>query len=246
MNDADRSIERLAQIISYAQSLVVLTGAGVSAASGVPTFRGTGGLWREHRPEELATPQAFAADPELVWEFYNWRRDLISRVEPNPAHEAIAALEDRFKDFVLITQNVDGLHRLAGSRRMLELHGCIWRTRCTDCDYITEDRSPLQGLPRCPDCNGMLRPDVVWFNEPVTQIQEAARLAAQADVMLVAGTSAVVQPAAGLALVTREAGGKVAVVNLEPTPLSGMADVALHGPADEILPRVVSLLRDMD
>jgi NAD-dependent deacetylase len=156
------------EAVRDAWSVVALTGAGISAESGVPTFRGEGGLWRQYRAEELATPHAFRRDPSLVWEWYDWRRQLIGDCRPNAAHRTLVEMETHFDDFVLVTQNVDGLHRLAGSRNVVELHGDIWRMRCTsDCSAGWEDRtSPLPGVPaRCPSCGALARPDVVWFGE---------------------------------------------------------------------------------
>ena len=225
--------------------MAVLSGAGISAESGVPTFRGPGGLWQNHRPEDLATPEAFARDPELVWRWYNWRRGLIAACRPNPAHHALAALEGRGVELTLITQNVDGLHRLAGSRNLLEIHGSIWRVRCTSCAHAGEDRDPdLPATPACPQCGGLLRPDVVWFGESLDPdlLARAWGAAERAEVMLVVGTSAVVQPAASLAEVAGRAGATVIEVNLEPTPNTGRVDIALLGPAGEILPRLVEPL----
>jgi len=220
----------------------VLTGAGISAESGVPTFRGADGLWKNHRATDLATPQAFAADPELVWEFYNWRRGLIGKVTFNAAHQALVTLEERVPAFTLITQNVDGLHLLAGSRNVLEIHGNLWKVRCTRCGRIRLDRNPDMGRrPVCEECGGLLRPHVVWFGESLDpdllgRAVEAARIS---QVMLVIGTSAVVQPAASLALEAKAAGARVAEINLEPTGQSGTMDYALHGKAGEIVPRLV-------
>ncbi len=154
--------ERLAQ----ARAITVLTGAGISADSGVPTFRGTDGLWRNYRAEDLATPEAFERDPRLVWEWYNWRRELIASKRPNPAHEAVVELERRCPQFWLITQNVDGLHRAAGSRKISEIHGNIWMVRCTACRSVEENREvPIALLPECRRCGGLLRPHIVWFGE---------------------------------------------------------------------------------
>ncbi len=222
--------------------MVALTGAGVSAESGVPTFRGPGGLWENHRPEELATPQAFARDPALVWRWYNWRRELISRCQPNPAHLALASSERPGRDFTLITQNVDGLHRQAGSSAPLEIHGNLWRTRCLGCGQVREERRlDLPAPPQCASCGGLLRPDVVWFGENLDGdlLDRAWQAAQEAQVMLVAGTSAVVQPAASLALVAKRAGAYVIEVNLEPTPNSGQVDLSLQGQAGDILPRLL-------
>ncbi len=225
-----------------ASRVAVLTGAGISAESGIPTFRGAGGLWRQFRPEQLATPEAFARDPVLVWQWYDWRRALVARAEPNPGHLALVELE-RCKDaFTLVTQNVDGLHDRAGSRAVVKIHGDIWRMRCTACSGETRDeRVPLPEIPpRCP-CGGLLRPAVVWFGEPLPpeawRLAEAA--ARTADVFLVVGTSAAVYPAAGLAWLAKSAGARVIEVNLDETDLSGAADCSLRGQAGELLPQLI-------
>ncbi len=220
--------------------VLVLTGAGVSAESGIPTFRGPEGMWRTFRPEDLATPAAFRQDPTLVWEWYDWRRQRIVACRPNPAHETLVEMEAALPDFTLVTQNVDGLHRAAGSRRVLELHGNIWRVRCTACGRLEEDRRvPLpQVPPRCV-CGGLLRPDVVWFGEPLPHdVLEAAWSAAtRCRWVLVIGTSAVVQPAASLPAIARQSGARLVEVNLADTPLTPLADEVLRGPAAEVLPR---------
>lgn len=226
-------------IPSEEDSLVVLTGAGVSAESGVPTFRGTGGLWRQFRTEDLATPQAFARDPTLVWEWYDWRRGLIAACQPNAAHRVLAEMESAFPRFLLVTQNVDRLHQRAGSRRVVELHGSIWRVRCVREGTVGEDfRVPLPEIPPRCECGALLRPDVVWFGEmlPEGAMRRAAEAAAACTVMLVVGTSAVVQPAASLPRMARSHGARVIVVNPEPTPLSDVADEVWMGPAGEVLP----------
>ena len=221
--------------------MAVLTGAGVSAESGVPTFRGEDGLWRNYRAEDLATPYAFRRDPELVWEWYNWRRGLIGPCKPNAAHHTLVEMESHFEDFTLITQNVDGLHRLAGSRNLVELHGNIWRMRCTQgCRSGWEDRSDaLEIPPHCPDCGALARPDVVWFGEslPARALEEAFAAAGRCQVMLVVGTSAMVQPAASLPLVTLQRGGYVVEVNPHPTQLSEVVDEVVREPAAVALPR---------
>jgi NAD-dependent deacetylase len=220
--------------------VVALTGAGISAESGVPTFRGHGGLWRSFRPEELATPGAFRRDPRLVWEWYDWRRGLIASCEPNAAHRALAEMEAALPEFTLITQNVDGFHQSAGSRQILELHGNIWRTRCTGCGRVTENyQVPLPELPpRCPECEALLRPDVVWFGELLSpDVLDAAWTATEGcSLMLVIGTSAVVQPAASLPVVALRNGARVIEVNPRETPLSAHAHQLLRGPAAEVLP----------
>jgi NAD-dependent deacetylase len=243
-DDPESPLERAAGILRAAERVAVLTGAGVSAESGVPTFRGAGGLWEGHRVEDVATPEAFERDPVLVWRFYNARRAGLRAVRPNPAHHALAALEDRLGPgrFALITQNVDGLHRAAGSRHVLEVHGSIARVRCTGCRLV-EDRAgeALEDLPHCRKCEALLRPDVVWFNEMLPQDvwEEAVAAARQCDCFLVVGTSAVVYPAAGLVGMARAGGARVIEVNLDATPVSGQVDIGLYGPAGEVLPRLV-------
>lgn len=225
--------------IASARSITVLTGAGISADSGVPTFRGADGLWRNFRAEELATPEAFERDPGLVWEWYNWRRELIATKHPNNAHLAIASLESRWNDFWLITQNVDGLHRAAGSTKLSEIHGNIWMVRCTGCGTVTENHQiPLPLLPHCGRCGELLRPHIVWFGESLHEA-DLARCAKQlqaCDVLLVIGTSGVVYPAAGFASIAKEAGAYVIEVNLDPTPQSDLVDIALHGRAKDLVP----------
>jgi NAD-dependent protein deacetylase/lipoamidase len=238
-------VERAAQAagrLRSARRVLVLTGAGVSAESGVPTFRGPGGLWRQYRPEDLATPEAFARDPRLVWEWYASRREVLAPLRPNAAHRAIAALEARTPEFLLATQNVDGLHAVAGSERMVELHGTIWRLRCTACARASEDRRvPLPEVPPRCGCGALLRPDVVWFGEslPEEAVARAREAAEEADVVLVVGTSSLVYPAAALPRIARAAGAFVIEVNPEDTPLSAAADVALRGTAAALVPALV-------
>ena len=224
--------------------MTVLTGAGVSAESGVPTFRGADGLWRRYRAEDLATPEAFRRDPRLVWEWYDWRRQLIARCQPNLAHRAVAFLERHAREFLLITQNVDGLHRLAGSLRMVELHGNLWRVRCVEEGKTTANLAvPLPAIPPRCECGALLRPDVVWFGEglPPAALREAFEYAERCDVFLVVGTSAVVQPAASLPVIARRHGAYVVEVNLEATPLTPLAHESHHGKAAEILPALLGL-----
>ncbi len=236
-------MEQTRQWLREASRVAVLTGAGISAESGIPTFRGAGGLWRQFRAEELATPEAFRRDPRLVWEWYDWRRGLIAAASPNAGHLALAELERRKPGLALMTQNVDGLHERAGSRNVLKLHGDIWTLRCTGCLRERRDeRTPLPELPPRCDCGALLRPGVVWFGEPLpAEIWEAAEEAARtAEVFLVVGTAAVVYPAAGLALRAKAAGAKVIEVNPEETPFSGTVDCSLRGRAGEVLPQLLS------
>jgi NAD-dependent deacetylase len=222
--------------------VVALTGAGISAESGIPTFRGAGGLWKQYRAEELATPAAFARDPKLVWEWYNWRRGVIAKASPNPGHAAVAALECKVEDFTLLTQNVDGLHQRAGSRRILPIHGDIWTLRCVECLGERRDlRESLDELPPRCECGGLLRPGVVWFGEPLPpQVWEDAEQATRrAQVFLVIGTSALVYPAAGLIPLAKRSGAKIVEINVAETPFSPGVDFSLRGPAGEILPRLI-------
>jgi NAD-dependent deacetylase len=247
-SDLDSALDRAAAALRSARAVAVLTGAGVSAESGVPTFRDADGLWEGHRIEDVATPFAFRRDPKLVWQFYNLRRANARAVKPNAGHLALARLEDRHAErFTLVTQNVDGLHRVAGSRNILEIHGCLHRTRCTGCGLV-EDRGleELPPLPTCGDCSALLRPDIVWFHEPLPgDVWEQAVVAAmECDVLLVVGTSAVVYPAASLIPIAREKDRPAAVIefNLTPTEASTLADIGVYGPSGQTLPRVIERL----
>jgi NAD-dependent deacetylase len=223
--------------------VAVLTGAGISAASGIPTFRGKqDGLWSRYRPEDLATPEAFARDPELVWRWYDWRRGIIADHEPNAAHAALATLQDRVR-LTVVTQNVDGYHQQAGSRGVVEYHGSIWRLRCSGCGREAEDRRvPLPECPRCADCGARLRPGVVWFGEGIPpEAHEAAVLAAaRSAVFLVVGTAGAVYPAAGLVDLARSRGAYVVEFNLEPSALTPRVDLFVPGSADATVPRLVA------
>jgi len=237
-----------ANVLRRSRSLAILTGAGISAESGVPTFRASDGLWEGHRIEDVATPDGFAHNPQLVWQFYNARRDGLTRVEPNPGHHALVALEQRFAPhFALITQNVDNLHLRAGSQRVYELHGNLQRTRCLGCERV-EDRGleVLGERPVCPHCGHFLRPDIVWFHEMLPQDIWGAALEAvhDCDVMLVVGTSAVVHPAAGLVPLARRKRPPATVIeiNLIPSAVQDVVDIGLYGPAGEILPAILQLL----
>lgn len=237
MPGSDFSI--LKERLAAARSITILTGAGISADSGVPTFRGVEGLWRNFRAEDLATPEAFERDPRLVWEWYNWRRELIASKKPNEAHAALARLEARTQNFHLITQNVDGLHRLAGSKKLHELHGDIWKVRCTSCSLVTDNRDvPLSLLPYCRTCNGLLRPHIVWFGETLDRqiLAESFQAAASCEVMMIVGTSGLVYPAAMLMPSAKSNGAFVAEVNLDSTAYSSDVDLSLQGRAKEIIP----------
>jgi len=237
----------LIQQIATAVRVCVLTGAGVSAESGVPTFRDAQtGLWEKFKPKDLATPSAFQRNPKLVWEWYAWRRKLVSGVQPNPAHMALAEMERLFPRFHLIPQNVDGLHQRAGSRNVLELHGNITRTKCFDEGTVVDEwPESAEVPPRCPRCGGMLRPDVVWFEEPLPEreITEAFAASRACDVFLCIGTSAVVYPAASLPIEALEAGATVVEVNPEPTPFTHRAHFVLAGPAGKVLPELVAAVK---
>ncbi|MFQ5656519.1 MAG: NAD-dependent deacylase [Candidatus Methylomirabilales bacterium] len=241
----ESTIAAVGQRLKAATSVAVLTGAGISAESGIPTFRDPGGLWQQYRPEDLATPEAFRRDPRLVWEWYDWRRQKIAAASPNPGHHALAKMETIFADFILITQNIDGLHRAAGSQNLVELHGCIWQVRCLAEGTIRENREvPLKVLPPSCACGSLLRPDVVWFGEPLSGETQAQAFAAAGspDAFLTVGTSALVQPAASLPLLAKDRGAFVVEINPAPTPITPFVDRHLEGHAGSILPQIISIL----
>ena len=233
----------LIRFLTSAARVVVLTGAGASQQSGLRTFRDAQtGLWAQYKPEDLASPEAFARDPKLVWDWYAWRREAIKGVRPNPGHYALVEMEKRVSQFTLITQNVDGLHRFAGSKNVLELHGNIQRVRCSECGLFTETwGDDTESVPTCAACGGLLRPDVVWFGEslPRTELEAAVNASRTAHVYLSIGTSGVVQPAASLAYAARNNGSVVIEINAEPTRLTPKADFAFHGKSGEILPELL-------
>jgi len=234
------------ELISHlrkADRVAVLTGAGVSQESGLRTFRDAQtGLWAQYKPEDLASPEAFARDPKLVWDWYAWRREAIKSARPNPGHYALAEMESRFSDFTLITQNVDGLHRIAGNKRIHELHGNMQRVRCSACGRFAETWGDDSiEVPRCKTCGGLLRPHVVWFGEalPRSELEAAVEAARASQVFFSVGTSGVVQPAAALPFAAHNKGAVVVEINLEPTPLTEKADYFLQGKSGEALPQLV-------
>ncbi|MEX5214579.1 MAG: NAD-dependent deacylase [Nitrospiraceae bacterium] len=236
-------ISEVRERLTQARRVTVLTGAGISADSGVPTFRGTDGLWRNFRAEDLATPEAFKRDPRLVWEWYNWRRELIATKQPNQAHEALTILEGQVKDFWLITQNVDGLHRAAGSTKLSEIHGNIWKVRCTGCGTIEDNRDvPMRLLPSCSGCGSLLRPHIVWFGESLApeDINRSYAALEGCEVLLIVGTSGLVYPAASFAPIAKSAGAFVVEVNLDSTPSSNLVDISLQGRAKDLVPLLIS------
>ncbi len=245
--DLSDNLACAARLLRTAARVAVLTGAGISAESGLSTFRGAGGLWEGHRVEEVATPTAFRRNPELVWRFYNMRRAALAAVQPNAGHAALAALEGRFGPggFTLVTQNVDGLHQEAGSRNVLEIHGTLRQTRCTGCDVVTDrGAEALAEQPVCDVCGALLRPNVVWFEEalPHEVWKRAEDAVATCDCLLVVGTSAVVYPAAGLINLARREGAAVVEVNVVPSQASGGVDVLLLGPSGSLLPELIKRL----
>jgi NAD-dependent deacetylase len=230
-------------LLRAARHVVVLTGAGVSAESGIPTFReAQTGLWAQYDPQELATPQAFVKKPRLVWEWYAWRRTLVSAAKPNAGHIALAEMARHVARFDLITQNVDGLHQLAGSTDVIELHGNLHRTKCFREEIVIDEWADTGEVPpRCPRCGDRLRPDVVWFGEvlPGDALHAASEAATECDVFFSIGTSGVVEPAASLARIAMQHGAKVIEINPVATPLTSMVTFALQAPSGEVLPALL-------
>ena len=245
------TIAQLAKRIQSAHGISVLTGAGISAASGVPTFRGEDGLWKSYSPQELATPEAFRRDPRLVWEWYDWRRGLISKCRPNAAHDVLALWSKRYPGFTLITQNVDGLHEKAGTENVIRFHGSIWEVFCQDrCPSSPErwvdETVPLEKIPPpCPYCGGLIRPAVVWFGEGIeSEVLGKSAAALDCDIFMTVGTAAVVYPAAGLVSTAHQRGAFTVEINLESTPASGAVDLSIQGKAEEILQKVEDQLQE--
>ncbi len=240
-------LESLAQSLKNSTRVAVLTGAGISAESGVPTFRDPGGIWAKFRPEELASMDAFLSHPERVWEWYHMRRKTVHEVKPNPGHEALVQLEKLIPEFQLITQNVDDLHKRAGQKNILELHGNLTRSYCVSCgepaspEYLNQFEKEI---PICPACGDKLRPDIIWFGEMLNPdiLNSAIEAARNCEVFLVAGTSALVYPAAGLPLEALNKGAQVFEFNLEETAISHLVHGHFPGPCGESLPQLLSLL----
>ena len=238
--------EALIEALRSSRHICVLTGSGISAESGVPTFReAQTGLWERFDPHELATPEAFLTDPVLIWNWYRWRRDLVAKVKPNSGHRALVDLQAQVRDFTLITQNVDGLHQRAGSQNVIEFHGNLFEDRCfvEDC-VVMEEYDASATVPTCPACGSNLRPGVVWFGEAIPQnaLQDSMTAASSCDLFLSIGTSSLVWPAAGLADTARAAGATIVEVNPDTTPLSNATDFQLNGNAGTILPELLERL----
>ena len=239
----------LARRLATAKRVTVLTGAGISVASGIPTFRGPHGLWRQHKPEELATPHAFAQNPLRVWEWYSWRRELIKTCQPNRGHDVLACWSKRFQEFLLITQNVDGLHERAGTKQVLNFHGSIWHLKCSQScakapSQWKDESVPLSKIPpRCPHCGNLARPAVVWFGETIdVSVLNRSLVSTHCDIFIAIGTSALVNPASSLIAKARTHGAYTVELNLEATPASPEVDLSIYGPADELLDRLHQLL----
>ena len=240
--------EDFVQKLKDANSIVFFTGAGISAESGIPTFRGKDGIWNKLKPEELANFNAFLRNPDVVWEWYQHRRSIIHERGPNPAHFAIAELEKYYKEIYVVTQNVDNLHRRAGSNKIYELHGNIERNYCIDCAEPFEDSKfdlSQKSVPRCEECGGLIRPDVVWFGEflPQEVFAEGEQKAEYSDICFVIGTSAVIYPAAYIPLNAKKSGSFLVEINITETEISHICDYSLFGRAGEIMPEVVELVK---
>jgi NAD-dependent deacetylase len=231
----------LIDTLRESESIVFFTGAGISSESGIPTFRGKDGIWNKLKPEELANFNAFIRNPEMVWEWYNHRKKIIHEAQPNAAHLTIAEMQNHFKNVTVVTQNIDNLHRRAGSNTVFELHGNIERNFCINCKkFYNEELDFSKGVPKC-ECGGLIRPDVVWFGEylPEDQFLGGEKAAISSDVFFVVGTSAVVYPAAGLVYTAKQSGATIVEVNIEETPLSSIANYSFFGKAGEILPGIL-------
>lgn len=251
MNMSSIFSDKLTKKLQQAESFTAFTGAGMSSESGIPTFRGENGLWKKFKPEELANFDAFIRNPELVWEWYQYRRKIISSVQPNPGHYALAEMEKYFKHFTIITQNIDNLHRRAGSTNIYELHGNIERNFCVGCKKFFTDEEisqlHLETSPRCPICDGLIRPDVVWFGEalPDEQWNGSVAAAESTDILISVGTSGVVYPAASIPIIAQRAGAYIVEINPSPSELSHMFDEVIPGKAGEVLPKLQKHLEQL-
>lgn len=233
----------LAQAFAKARRIAVITGAGISAESGVPTFRGDGGLWRNFRAEELATPAAFARDPQLVWDWYDWRRGICAKAVPNAAHRTLAEMEMHYPEFLLITQNVDGLHNRAGNQKIAEIHGNIWKARCTRCSVRFDlPDPPLREMPHCPQCGALARPHIVWFGESYDAdlLEIVLALLSRAELVLVIGTSGMVPMPVYLTQHAVQSGARAVDVNPEDSQLTAVVHASLRGKAGDVLPALWS------
>ncbi|MFN3873495.1 MAG: SIR2 family NAD-dependent protein deacylase [Ignavibacterium sp.] len=231
--------------LAVSEKIVFFTGAGISAESGIPTFRGKDGIWNKLKPEELANFNAFMRNPQMVWEWYNHRKKIIHESKPNAGHIAIAEFEKYFDDVTVVTQNIDNLHRRAGSSKIYELHGNIERNYCIKCHtFYNEDLDFSEGVPKCK-CGGLIRPDVVWFGEflPADQLEASEKAAINSDIFFVVGTSAVVYPAAGLVYTAKRSGSYIVEVNIEETEVSSIADISFFGEAGKVLPEILDEVR---
>lgn len=241
-------ISEASKLLMESRYVVVLTGAGISAESGIPTFRGKDGLWKRYRVEELATPEGFARNPRLVWEWYNWRIGMVLRAKPNAAHFALSELEELGIVKSIITQNVDDLHERAGSRNVIRLHGNILEARCTRCGFKKKIENEFKELPpKCPVCGELLRPNVVWFNEPIPMesLNKAYSEVERSDCLLVIGTSGVVMPAGAFPSIVKRKGGIVLEINVDETHISWIADLSIRGKAGDVLPKIVEEIKKM-
>ena len=235
----------LIEKLKASKAIVFFTGAGISAESGIPTFRGKEGIWNKIKPEELANFDAFLKNPELVWEWYNHRKKIIHESKPNAGHIAISEMQNIFNEVTVVTQNIDNLHHRAGSKTIYELHGNIERNFCIKCKtFYNEELDFSKGVPKCK-CGGLIRPDVVWFGEylPEDQFEASEKAAQNCDVFFIVGTSAVVYPAAGLVITAKKNGAYLVEINIEETEISSLVDTSFFGEAGKILPSIISHLK---
>ncbi|MFP4460286.1 MAG: NAD-dependent deacylase [Candidatus Zixiibacteriota bacterium] len=241
----------LKEAIEIAKNLVIFTGSGVSAESGIPTFRGNEGYWAQFSPQQLASEDGYLDHPDIVWKWYLERRQKALETRPNPAHSSFADMQDFFEKVVIATQNIDKLHQRAGSLDVLELHGSLFRSKCRNCENVWDDENTkfTDDFHICPSCSSprSVRPDVVWFGEPLPYniLQRAIKEAEDADIFIVAGTSAVVYPAAQLPYIAKQHMAFLIEINTEPTPITSIADLTLRGKAGEILPKLVDVIRNI-